>query len=287
MRSSLRWAQTLLALAICLGSSGSVSADDACGEVVSLDSHGRSTTSYSLAMPPASATQERLATLVLLPGSSGYVALDGNGCATRLAGNWLVRSRELFHKAGFATALVDAPSDHRGRDGLRGFRLAAPHAEDIGQVVADLRKRAGTPVWLIGTSRGTISAANAASRLTGPAAPDGLILASPVTAGRDSGYKPWLWQTVLRTQLEVIRVPVLVVAHAADTCIRSPPGLAGSIAVRTNGSREQTVTVTGGRKGRRGATPEGACEGRSHHGFLGQEAEVVAGIARFVRGERY
>ena len=35
-----------------------------------------------------------------------------------------------------------------------------------------------TPVWLTGTSRGTIYISNAASRLTGESAPDGLILPS-------------------------------------------------------------------------------------------------------------
>lgn len=30
-----------------------------------------------------------------------------------------------------------------------------------------------------------------------------------------------------------------------------------------------------------------ACEGRSPHGFLQQEAEVAAGIARFIGGARY
>jgi len=41
--------------------------------------------------------------------------------------------------------------------------------------------------------------------------------------------------------------------------------------------------------GRYGGTsgPGDACEGRSPHGFNGVEAEVAAGIARFVRGEKY
>jgi hypothetical protein len=30
-----------------------------------------------------------------------------------------------------------------------------------------------------------------------------------------------------------------------------------------------------------------ACLGRSPHGFIEQEAEVAAGIARFIRGGRY
>ncbi len=99
--------------------------------------------------------------------------LDAKGCARKLEGNSLVRSRDLFHAAGFVTALVDAPSDHRGEDGLGGFRLSAQHADDIGKVIAEVRARTSLPVWLVGTSRGAISAANAASRLTGPPRPTG------------------------------------------------------------------------------------------------------------------
>jgi hypothetical protein len=242
---------------------------------------------YSIAMPPPSAPQEGRMALVLLPGGPGYLALDAKGCARKLTGNSLVRSRELFHGAGFITALVDAPSDHRGEDGLGGFRLSAQHADDLGKVIAAVRASTNVPVWLVGTSRGAISAANAASRLTGPAAPDGLVLTSPVTSGKVGGQKAWVAQTVLSTRLDAIHMPVLVVAHAADTCIRTPPSLAGQIGARTNGAREQTVTVTGGAGGGSREVSVEACEGRTPHGFLGLEAAVAAGIARFIRGGRY
>ena len=276
----LAMAMALLAVAM-----APAAAQEPCGEVVTLKTHGGATQAYSLALPPASAPQEGRAALVLLPGAGGYVALDAMGCATRLKGNVLVRSLGHFHAAGFATALVDAPTGHRGEDGLGDFRLAEGHAEDIGKVIVNVRQRTGLPVWLVGSSRGAISAASAASRLNGPSAPDGLVLSSPVTAGRVGGRKAWTAQTVLSVRLEAIRTPVLVVVHAADACIRSPPGLASRIAARTKADREQTVTVTGG-IGKGGASLA-ACSGRSHHGFLDQEAEVVAGIAKFIRGGRY
>jgi hypothetical protein len=78
---------------------------------------------------------------------------------------------------------------------------------------------------------------------------------------------------------------VLVVAHAADTCIRTPPRLAARILARTGGEREQAVAVTGGPKSR--VSGLAACKGRTPHGFLAQEAEVAAGMARFIRGGRY
>jgi alpha-beta hydrolase superfamily lysophospholipase len=47
-------------------------------------------------------------------------------------------------------------------------------------LIAALREDAPVPVWLVGTSMGTVSAANAAARLmTG--GPDGLVLTSTVT----------------------------------------------------------------------------------------------------------
>lgn len=261
-------------------------AQDACGELLTLKTHGTTTTAVSLSMPPPSAPQEQRMALVLLPGGPGYMALDAKGCARKLEGNSLVRSVALFNKAGFVTALVDAPSDHRGEDGLGGFRLSAQHADDIGKAIAEVRERTKLPVWLVGTSRGAISAANAASRLTGPAAPDGLVLTSAVTSGKVGGRKAWVAQTAMGAKLENIRMPVLVVAHAADKCIRTPPSLANRIVARTNGMREQTVIVKGG-PGSKGGVSVEACQGRTPHGFIDQEAEVAAGMIRFIRGGSY
>ena len=279
-----RLARLYLAAAVCAFATPAAAA---CGEVVTLAAHGTSKLPYSLALPAASAPGKGIA-LVLLPGGGGHVDLDAQGCARNLKGNSLVRSRDLFHGHGFATALVDAPSDHRGGDGLGGFRLSAQHAAGLGKVIADVRRRTSLPVWLVGTSRGTISAVNAAVRLAGGEAPDGLVLTSPVTSGRAGGQKAWVVQTVFGVRLEDIKMPVLVVAHAADACIRTPPGLAPGILARTGAAREQSVRVTGGPRGsaRREASVD-ACGGSSPHGFIGQEADVAAGIARFVRGGTY
>lgn len=252
-----------------------------CGELVELPGHGKSKLFYSFNAPSNAA-----AVLMLLPGGPGFADLGADGCARKFTGNSLIRTQDLFHAAGFATALVDAPSDHRGQDGLGGFRISPLHAEDLGKIVADLRKRIRLPVWLIGTSRGSISAVNAASRLTGEQAPDGLVLTSPVTSGRVGGQKAWVAQTVFSVQLEAIKIPVLVVAHANDTCIRTPPNLAVSILNRTNGVREQSVMVKGANAVRAQPSVD-ACEGKTPHGFIGQEQEVTDGIVRFLRGGDY
>ena len=224
---------------------------------------------------------------MLLAGGNGYVNLDYAGCARALKGNSLVRSIPLFHSAGFFTALVDAPSTHHGVDGLEGFRTDARHAEDLGKIIADIQARTKAIVWLVGTSRGSISAVNAASRLSGPAAPAGVVLTSPVTVGQSGARKAWIAQSVFDLKLEAITVPLLIVGHSADNCIRSPAKLIGDITARTSSAREQVVTISGGPGNAATESPTDACEGRSPHGFVGQETEVVEGIARFVLAGKY
>jgi len=226
---------------------------------------------------------------VLLVGGGGDLDLDDRGCPRALKGNSLVRSLPHFHAEGFVTALVDVPSDHRGGDGLGGFRTSPDHAADLGLVVSDVRRRTSGSVWVVGTSRGTISAANVASRFTSLATPDGVVLTSAVTSGsRSARSKPWVSQTVFDLKLDAIRSPVLVIGHAADQCARTPPDLMRDITARTRGSRQQVVLVKGG-PGLPAGTQAGldVCEGRTPHGFVEQEAEVVAGIARFIRGGSY
>jgi len=257
-----------------------------CSDPVTVQTHDGTSTLYALAKPgPAAGPGARVA-LVLLVGGGGHLNLDDRGCPRALTGNSLVRMLPLFHDAGFITALVDAPSDHPGADGLAGFRITAEHAEDLGKVIADVRARTKASVWLVATSRGTISAVNAAARLSGPAVPDGLVLTSALTSGYSGGRKEWVAHTVFDLPLESIRMPVLVVGHAEDKCVRTPPDLMANITRRTNGVREQVVAVTGG-PGEPGPQSVHACRGRSPHGYIGQEAEVTAGIARFIGGGSY
>src|SRR5262245_2354159 len=116
-------------------------AGNTCGEVITVETHKKTTTRYALALPAAAANSVGGIALVLLVGGDGHLGLDDKGCARALSGNALVRSLSLFLGAGFATALVDAPSDHPGEDGLAGFRAEPAHAEDLGKIITDVRKR--------------------------------------------------------------------------------------------------------------------------------------------------
>ncbi len=257
--------------------------DSACGEVVTVETHDRTTTRYSLALPKDGAPQPRAA-LVLMAGGGGDLKLDARGCARALDGNPVVRAIPDFLAAGLITVLVDTPSDYPGEDGLAGFRLAPAHADDIGKIIADVRARTNAPVWIAGHSRGTVSAANVAARLKAPAAPDGVVLMSAMMVG---AVKTYATQTVFDAALEDIRMPVLVIGHADDKCVRSPASMMERITARTTGAREQAVALTGGSATVGAVANLEACGARMPHGFLNLDAEFAAGIARFIRGGSY
>lgn len=256
-----------------------------CGEVVTIGTHDRTTTRYAVAQ--GAAAQEAKIALVLLIGGGGNINLDDRGCPRALSRNVLMRMMAHFHRSGFVSALVDAPSDAAGGDGLAEFRIAPQHAEDLAKVIADLRARTKSSVWLVGHSRGTISAVNAAARLSGPSAPDGIVALSAMMSGDARARKLLARQSVFDLPLEAVKVPVLVIGHAADNCERSPAGLMESLIERTQGAREQIATVTGGPI-KPGRPPNlSACEVREPHDFIEQETEVAAGIERFIRGGSY
>jgi hypothetical protein len=133
------------------------------------------TLGFDLVVP--SSTPTRI--VVLMAGGNGLLSLSPGGIGAA-ANNFVVRTREDYASAGFAAAVPDAPSDHP--QGLDDFRATAGHAQDLGAILAWLRaKWPGVKVFVVGTSRGTISTANVASRLAGAGAPDGIVLTSSIT----------------------------------------------------------------------------------------------------------
>jgi hypothetical protein len=277
----MKTALTFLAILVAALVGHPVSAQETCGQRVTVDIRDSVTLTYSFG--PADSGATPIAVLVLLAGGGGFLDLDENGCARALNGNTLTRNVARLRATGFTIALVDAPSDHHGRDGLGGFRTTSDHADDLGAVIADLRGRSPLPVLVVGSSRGTISAVNAASVLTGISAPEGVILFSPITSGRDNAYKAWVAQTVFDLPLGNIHQPILVVAHESDACIRTPSIKAPDILPRTNGAIEEMVMVTGGPAADSDITGVKACQGKYPHGFGGQDEMVVKLITDFVR----
>lgn len=223
------------------------------------------------------------AAAILFTGGQGVANIpDRPDPAWAQQGNFLVRSRELFRGHGLFVAVIDAPSDRKGEGGLGAFRIAPEHAADIAAVIADVRRRsAGVPVWLVGTSRGTISAANAAARLKPPQAADGLVLTSTLTARAPGKVpKPGVAETVHDLDLGAIRLPTLIVYHRDDACYRTPPSDVPALRqMLAAAPRIAVATIEGGEPPR-----SDACEALAAHGFLGREAHAVKTIADWIAG---
>jgi len=166
-------------------------------------------------------------------------------------------------------AVVDSPSDYRN---LRGARDTLFHALDIKGVIAYLRKASNVPVWLIGTSRGTISAANAASRLKKGGA-DGLVLTSTLFGVSGGGG------TITDVDLGSITVPTLFVHHKKDRCFVTPYGaVAPHMKSLKNAAKVEQIAFEGGL-----ATQGRHCGAMGPHGFLGIEDEVVRAISNWIK----
>ncbi len=208
-----------------------------------------------------------VASVILFAGGGGTLNIE-NGVINQMGGNFVVRSRFRFASEGFNVAVVDAPSDYRN---LRGARDTLFHAVDIKGVIAYLREASDVPVWLIGTSRGTISAANAASRLKEGGA-DGVVLISTVFFRGAGG-------SLFDVDLEGITVPTLFVHHKKDRCSVSPytPGAPHMKGLRNAPKVEQIVFEEGlPDKGR-------FCSGTGPHGFRGIRDEVVRAIGNWIK----
>ena len=172
---------------------------------------------------------------VLLPSETGLVDLDGGRCPRALSGNSPIRAIADFVAGDAVAALVDAPAEWRGLNGVSTSRIEPVHADPVGVAIKALRETYRVPVWFVGTSRGAISAANAASRLSGESAPDSVVLTSSVNAGA-RGNLPFLANDVSQLQLAKIATPVLVLGHAEDKCVRFPPADVQRIAATASAS---------------------------------------------------
>ena len=233
-------------------------------EVVTLPTRPGVTQSYLLSVP---AIDKYQAVAVLFPGGAGRVNLAREQRREILErGNFLVRSRRLFVDRGVVAAVLDTPSDQPS--GMEDeFRLGAEHVTDVGKVVTDLKSRfPGTPVFLVGTSRGTVSAANAGARLGGSVS--GVVLTATVFLPAKRAGRPGL----SAFDFGSIPTPLLLVHHVEDECQVTPYSEAQALAVRY-----PLISVSGG------SPPQSApCQAMSAHGFLGKESETVGEIVNWM-----
>lgn len=208
------------------------------------------------------------ANVMLFTGGSGVLKISGKGEIKKPTRNFLVRTRQLFADAGFLAAVVDAPLDRRKPPGLlAGFRASPEHAKDLQRVAKRLQALNGKPVIAIGTSRGTVSAANLAVRDTG-----GFISAVVLTSSLAKQNKNG--KALGSLPLDSLKVPVLFVHNKDDKCKLT---LLADVKPIVNGLKKQGVkvdmiVVNSEKKA------GNHCKGQSPHGFLGLEQQVIRTI---------
>ena len=206
------------------------------------------------------------ATVILLTGGDGGIGYKDGVPTSR---NFLVRSRDLFAAEGFNVAVVGKPTDKDDMD--LTFRAGKDHVEDLRVIAEKLRAQFGKPVWLVGTSRGSVSAAAAGAALDSPTIA-GIVLTSSVTYSKFQPAVPTL-------PLMDVRVPVLVLHHKRDACRDCDPREAHMITDRLTGAPVKKLLLVDG-----GGDPSGpVCEPMHYHGYIGMEAQAVKLIAEFIR----
>jgi len=243
------------------------------GQVVELPTRSGVSVRYAAFSPD----QPPAAIAILLVGGQGILNIPSDvGPTWGRSGNFLVRIRENLRRRGFYIAIPDVPSDHM--HGLGNYRTSEGHAEDIAAVIADVRRRApGVPVWLIGTSMGTISAANGASRLHGTKGPDGVVLTSAVSR-TNPNPRANSSINIFDNDFSAIRVPTLITYHRGDSCeVVSPGDGPRMIRKLENAPRKEVLMFEGGDPPQ--STP---CEALAQHGYFGIEGQVADAIADWI-----
>lgn len=208
---------------------------------------------------------------IMILGGDGRLRLNEQG-PTNQKNNFLMRIRTDMLAAGFLLAYPDTPSDQSG--GLDNFRSDPRHAEDIKALILTLKSRADAPAFVIGTSRGTVSAANAAAKL------DPLLLAGALLTTtifhRTGGRTPLT--SVHDVPLADIRVPVLELHYRDDNCYITPAGgVPAFMRALTNAPRKDSVMLTGGKPA---ASDE--CGALAAHGFYGVQDQASRTMIRWI-----
>jgi hypothetical protein len=188
------------------------------------------------------------ASVILMPGGDGRIGVGDHGDIHALAFNQLVRTRKAYAARGLAVLVVDA-----------GTPLDAAV-----QYMAAIKR----PVTVIGTSRGTLRAAEGIAR---GARPDALVLTSGfLSAESGSGQNV---MSILGSPASLPRT--LVIHHSQDSCRSTLPAGVEPF-IKWSAGRARVRWVSGG-------VSEGdPCEARAYHGFNGLDGQIV-GIAAGVR----
>ena len=211
---------------------------------------------------------DAVATIVLFSGGGGgYGQIGDDGWPG--GGNFLIRTGKRWATHPFNIVMVGRPSD--GIDLSLGWvRTGEKHMVDTIAILKYIKLKSQLPIWTVGTSMGTISVAAAAIQDRENLI-SGVVLTSTILAYKIPGAVP-------KQRLDAIRVPTLIVHHNNDACWACSPfeaiGLENAL---KHAPAKKTIMVTGGI----GVTGD-PCEPMHHHGYAGQQDEVMNLIAAWI-----
>jgi hypothetical protein len=181
---------------------------------------------------------------------------------------------------GFATAIVDMPSDRpAGAWAGDRFRTSRDHLEDVTKIIEFVNQKWPIPFILIGHSAGTISVAHVAASLKDQRIGGIVLTGAP--------------SLLAKLPLHDIAYPALFVHHRDDTCASFDAALQQKHRL-INSSRVGFIEVRGGDPSRQtrcrrpdpAASPADPSQRKDYtHGFAGKEHEVAAAIAAWVAGK--
>jgi hypothetical protein len=204
-------------------------------------------------------------TIVMLPGGAGEVEIGEDGDFAH-GKNFVVRTRDLWRARGYAVVIPDAVNGQN----MRGLRSSPEYARIVQDLVQFAHTKAPGPVFLLGTSQGSVAAMNGAAHLAkGELA--GVVLTESVSRQSKSG------ETVFDAAPDAVTAPALIVANRDSACRVAPAGDAPRIAAAMTRAPEVNVIYVQG-----GVTRSSACGSESPHGYFGIESMVVDRIAAWL-----
>jgi len=248
--------------------------------------------SYLIARPEKSTRFKRA--LILFPGGNGacHFGVHQSFCQKKrnylngiwVSNNFLARNLPRFAQRGDLVILVDIPKDvknsfARGNSKIiaSAYRVSERHLEDIRNLILDLKDAFGVKeLYLVGTSRGTISVAYLTGRI-----PEvkGAVLSATVTSDPHFiNYCPSETEDFLRcTGFEKTDRRVLFIHHKSDGCASSGYSSTRRVFQRLKAKDKKFITVEGGSE-----PADNPCSGLTYHGFFGKYEEVVESILNWI-----